>query len=91
MCVCVCGLPFVPLLPLLALGSVFRSRLLLLQDIWCSVCISALYFLYLSLVKGALTVFDCTTNLDGVRILDADPAVRCDEVQEAFLCRGCVR
>jgi hypothetical protein len=35
---------------------------------------------YIVLATSALSVFDCSTNMDGVRILDADPAIRCNEV-----------
>ncbi len=31
-----------------------------LQDMYCGVSILALYFLYLTVVKGALSVFDCS-------------------------------
>jgi hypothetical protein len=31
-----------------------------MQDAYCGVCILALYFLYLMVVKGALSVFDCS-------------------------------
>jgi hypothetical protein len=50
-------------------------------DRYCGLCITALYFLYLSVVKGALSVFDCSMNEDGVRILDADPSIVCDKVR----------
>ena len=49
-------------------------------DTYWSILISALYFLYLNLVKGALSVFDCSKNDDGVLILDADPSIHCNEV-----------
>jgi hypothetical protein len=49
-------------------------------DRYCGLCITALYFLYISVVKGALSVFDCSKNEDGVRILDADPSIVCDQV-----------
>jgi hypothetical protein len=49
-------------------------------DNYCGLCIIVLYFLYLKLVKGALSVFDCTVNKDGEYILDADPAVKCGQV-----------
>ncbi len=49
-------------------------------DRYCGLCITALYFLYISVVKGALSVFDCSENEDGVRILDADPSIVCDQV-----------
>ena len=50
-------------------------------DSYCGLCILALYFLYLSVVKGALSVFDCTMNKDGVFILDADASILCNQVQ----------
>jgi hypothetical protein len=37
-----------------------RDRFKTLQDAYCGVCILALYFLYLMVVKGALSVFDCS-------------------------------
>jgi hypothetical protein len=37
-----------------------RDRLKTLQDAYCGVCILTLYFLYLMVVKGALSVFDCS-------------------------------
>lgn len=49
-------------------------------DAYCGLCITGLYFLYLSVVKGALSVFDCTMNKDGVYILDADPSIVCSQV-----------
>jgi hypothetical protein len=58
-------------------------------DRYCGLCITALYFLYLSVVKGALSVFDCSMNEDGVRILDADPSIVCDKVCCSLeSCRG---
>ncbi len=54
----------------------FKSAL----DRYCGLCITALYFLYISVVKGALSVFDCSKNEDGIRILDADPSIVCDQV-----------
>jgi hypothetical protein len=49
-------------------------------DAYCGLCIVGLYFLYLGLAKGALSVFDCTQNKDGEYILDADPSIKCYEV-----------
>jgi hypothetical protein len=37
-----------------------RDRFKTMQDAYCGVCILALYFLYLMVVKGALSVFDCS-------------------------------
>ena len=54
----------------------FKSKL----DSYCGLCIVVLYFLYLNVVKGALSVFDCSKNKDGVWILDADPSIKCYEV-----------
>ena len=31
-----------------------------MKDAYCGLCILALYFLYLMVVKGALSVFDCS-------------------------------
>ncbi len=50
-------------------------------DGYCGLCIVALYFLYLTVVKGALSVFDCSKNKDGVWILDADPSIKCYTVR----------
>jgi hypothetical protein len=47
-----------------------------------------LYFLYLSVVKGALSVFDCTMNKDGVYILDADPSILCNKVRYIYVCES---
>jgi hypothetical protein len=57
-------------------------------DRYCGLCITALYFLYISVVKGALSVFDCSKNEDGVRILDADPSIVCDQVCVIGLLQG---
>jgi hypothetical protein len=54
-------------------------------DAYCGACIVALYVLYLSVVKGALSVFDCTKNKDGVYILDADPSIVCNKVRRVYL------
>jgi hypothetical protein len=62
-----------------------RSRLKQALDAYCGLCILALYFLYLNVVKGALSVFDCSKNADGVWILDADPSIKCYEV----VCYSC--
>jgi hypothetical protein len=51
-------------------------------DSFFGVCTIALYFLYLNTVKGALSVFDCSVNKDGVRILDSDPSITCDVVSD---------
>jgi hypothetical protein len=57
-----------------------RDRFKQTLDGYCGLCIVGLYFLYLSVVKGALSVFDCTQNRDGVYILDADPSIICNKV-----------
>jgi hypothetical protein len=49
-------------------------------DACCGLCIMALYFLYLGVVKSSLSVFDCSRNEDGVYILDADPSIVCHQV-----------
>jgi hypothetical protein len=59
---------------------VSRGKFKRTLDGYCGLCILALYFLYLTVVKGALSVFDCSVNQDGVYILDADPSIRCNEV-----------
>jgi hypothetical protein len=55
----------------------FKAKL----DSACGVCIILLYFLYFVIVKGALSVFDCSQNKDGVLLLDADPSIKCNEVR----------
>jgi hypothetical protein len=37
-----------------------RDRFQRSKDAYCGLCILALYFLYLMVVKGALSVFDCS-------------------------------
>jgi hypothetical protein len=54
-------------------------------DGFCGLCIVALYFLYLNVVKGAISVFDCTKNKDGILILDADPSIKCNVVRDPLL------
>jgi hypothetical protein len=63
------------------LGHQYRDGFKRALDSYCGICIVGLYFLYLGLAKGALSVFDCTQNKDGVYILDADPSIKCDEVR----------
>jgi hypothetical protein len=58
-----------------------RDQFKRVKDAYCGMCILALYFLYLVVVKGALSVFDCSKNESGVWILDADPSIRCNEVR----------
>jgi hypothetical protein len=58
-----------------------RSSLRATLDLYWGVTILILNFLYLSLVRGMLSIFDCTANVDGLRFLDEDPAILCDEVQ----------
>jgi hypothetical protein len=58
-----------------------RSKFKRVMDGYCGFCILGLYFLYLTVVKGALSVFDCSVNQDGVYILDADPSIKCNEVR----------
>jgi hypothetical protein len=57
-----------------------RDRFKQAFDSYCGLCIVALYFLYLGVVRGALGVFDCTQSKDGRYILDADPSIVCNEV-----------
>jgi hypothetical protein len=45
---------------------------------------TALYFLYLQEVKNSITLFDCTTNDLGQRILDAQADVRCSLEDPVF-------
>ncbi len=44
--------------------------------------ILVLNFMYVSLVRGMFSIFDCTANADGFRFLDAEPTIACDEVLE---------
>jgi hypothetical protein len=37
-----------------------RDRFQRMKDAYCGLCILAMYFLYLMVVKGALSVFDCS-------------------------------
>ncbi len=62
-----------------------RARFLAVLDQYVGLCILAAYFLYLKLVKSALSVFDCTLNKDGENILDADPSVVCGQVPPMLL------
>ena len=64
-------------LPRTSCRDPFKAKL----DSYCGLCIVALYCLYLNLVKGALSVFDCSKNKDGVYILDADPSIKCNVVR----------
>jgi hypothetical protein len=45
------------------------------------VCIAAVYTLYFSVVKGALSIFNCVVNESGVRVLVAHPSEQCDVVR----------
>jgi hypothetical protein len=67
--------------------SLFSStgRFKTFLDSYCGLCIVVLYFLYLNVVKGALSVFDCSKNKDGVWILDADPSIKCYVVRVLFI------
>ncbi len=58
-------------------GEVREDRFKSFLDGFCGLCIVVLYFLYLNVVKGALSVFDCSKNKDDVWILDADPSIKC--------------
>ena len=81
--------PLTPLQPLTHTTPRFLSTVSLstreafkaVYDGYCGLSNIVLYLLYLKLVKGALSVFDCTLNKDGVYILDADPAVTCGQVR----------
>ncbi len=57
-----------------------RARYKVFLDMVWGMTILVLYFMYLNLVKGMLSIFDCSVNPDGVRFLDADLSIRCDEV-----------
>ncbi len=55
-------------------------------------CIIALYYLYLTLVRGMLSVFDCSRAPGGDYLLDADPSIKCNQVlEEALVCGIAVR
>ncbi len=58
-----------------------RDRYKTMQDAYCGVCILTLYFLYLMVVKGALSVFDCSP-VRRCRCVRRDPA-RCDNASSA--------
>lgn len=60
-----------------------RDKFAAAQDSYCGFCIIAMYFLYLTVTKGALSVFDCSKNQDGVYILDAEPSIKCYEVRRS--------
>ncbi len=55
-------------------------------DTWCSIRIPGLFFTYFTVVKGAFSVFDCTSNRDGIFVLDADPSILCDQVSPGHYC-----
>ena len=63
------------------LGAAARDGFKRVLDSYCGLCIIVVYFLYLNVVKGALSVFDCSLNKDGQYILDADPSIKCNEVR----------
>ncbi len=63
------------------ISALAPGKLKSILDSYCGVCIVCLYFLYLSLVRGALSVFDCSKNEDGAWILDADPSIKCNVVR----------
>jgi hypothetical protein len=51
----------------------------------CSgICLLACYFTYFLVVKGMLTIFDCSKNTDGVLMLDADPSIVCNVVRRSL-------
>ncbi len=58
----------------------FRAKIWDWLDGCWGICIGAANFLFLSVIKSALLVFDCSANEDGVLILDADPSVKCGVV-----------
>jgi hypothetical protein len=80
--------------PLLCRRLLGRDRLAAIEDSYCGICIIMLYFLYLTVTKGALSVFDCTINKSGAFLLDADPSIRCYEVplhaQDSNFLESCV-
>jgi hypothetical protein len=63
-----------------------RMKMKAALEMYWSICILVLNFLYLSLVRGMLSIFDCSADSDGVRFLDADPSIPCDEVGPVIDC-----
>jgi hypothetical protein len=62
-------------------------------DAYCAICITGLSLLYLSVVRGALSVFDCSVEREGARFLSNEPSIMCDEVSSTLRLRdtaGCV-
>lgn len=58
---CIASTPFFPPPPPLpCLRLLGRDKFKSFQDSYCGLCILALYFMYLMVVKGALSVFDCS-------------------------------
>ena len=70
-------------------------RLSQVLDMYTGICISVVYMLYFSVVRGALSVFNCVTTSNGVRVLVASPSVVCGQVgplrpnrASPFFCEG---
>ena len=58
-----------------------RGKIMKVFDAFCGVSILSLYFVYLLVVKSLLSAWDCTQNAGGAWILNADPAVNCNQVR----------
>jgi hypothetical protein len=63
-----------------------RSHLDRLVNVAYGFCITAIYTLYFSVVKGALSIFNCVENQSGVRVLVAYPSEQCDVVRIPCVC-----
>ncbi len=50
-------------------------------DAYCGLCIAIVNTLYFSVVKGALSIFNCVTNQRGVSVLVAHPSEVCGKVE----------
>jgi hypothetical protein len=61
-------------------------------DTYLGICITAVYTLYFSVVKGAMSIFNCVENRNGVRVLVAYPSVECGLVGDSDVekCLQCI-
>ena len=57
-----------------------RGRFAKLLDGYCGFVIAIVYTLYFSVVKGALSIFNCVQNESGVKVLVAYPSEICGQV-----------
>ena len=58
-----------------------RNRFAKLLDAYCGFVIAIVYTLYFSVVKGALSIFNCVQNESGVRVMVAYPSEVCGQVR----------